>query len=371
MLGYGNFNRKQSEMKALIYDPYLDTLGGGERYCLTVAECLLKSGWQVDFFWDREGEIQEAIQRFDLRVEKVGLIGKKPEELSFWTRVRLERRYDLIFWLSDGSIPFLFAKQNFLHFQVPFTNIRTNNLFKKILMKVKFRFIDQIVCNSQFTKRFIDQEFGVNSVVLYPPVDVEKFQPGRKENIILAVGRFEETMQTKRQDILIKTFIKMVNSGLGGWRLILIGASIVPPRENSYLKKLEKLAAGYPIEFLVNASFRTLKAHYGKAKIFWHAAGFKADEVKEPYKVEHFGMTTVEAMAAGCVPVVIDKGGLREIVRRGVGERWNTVGGLIVETAELIKSRKKWRQCSLAAQKSSRRFNKYKFCGKLTELSQG
>ena len=30
--------------QAAIYDPYLDTLGGGERYCLTIAEILLKKG---------------------------------------------------------------------------------------------------------------------------------------------------------------------------------------------------------------------------------------------------------------------------------------------------------------------------------------
>ena len=159
-------------MKALIYDPYLDTLGGGERYCLTVAECLLKNGWQVDLFWDQKEDIQKATNRFGLEIKKLGLIGKKPEQLSFWSRAKLEKQYDLIFWLSDGSVPFLFAKKNFLHFQVPFTNIRTNNLFKKFLMKAKFKFIDQVVCNSRFTKKFIDQEFGVNSVVLYPPVDV-------------------------------------------------------------------------------------------------------------------------------------------------------------------------------------------------------
>ncbi len=38
-------------MKAGIYDPYLDTAGGGERYCLTLAETLLKNGWEVDIFW--------------------------------------------------------------------------------------------------------------------------------------------------------------------------------------------------------------------------------------------------------------------------------------------------------------------------------
>ena len=36
-------------------------------------------------------------------------------------------------------------------------------------------------------------------------------------------------------------------------------------------------------------------------------------------------MTTVEAMAGGCVPVVIDLAGQREIVKAGVdGFRWST-----------------------------------------------
>ena len=40
---------------------------------------------------------------------------------------------------------------------------------------------------------------------------------------------------------------------------------------------------------------------------------------------EHFGITTVEAMAAGCVPVVIDKADQREIVRHVTdGYRWTT-----------------------------------------------
>ena len=52
--------------------------------------------------------------------------------------------------------------------------------------------------------------------------------------------------------------------------------------------------------------------------------------------VEHFGMTTVEAMSAGCIPVVIDKGGQREIVAEGCGFRWNTLSELVARTEELV-----------------------------------
>ena len=38
-------------MKAAIYDPYLDTLGGGERYMITAAQVLSENGYKVDVEW--------------------------------------------------------------------------------------------------------------------------------------------------------------------------------------------------------------------------------------------------------------------------------------------------------------------------------
>jgi glycosyltransferase involved in cell wall biosynthesis len=47
-------------------------------------------------------------------------------------------------------------------------------------------------------------------------------------------------------------------------------------------------------------------------------------------------MTTVEAMAGGCVPVVIDRAGQKEIVRDNVdGFRWTTPNELLARTAEI------------------------------------
>ncbi len=68
------------------------------------------------------------------------------------------------------------------------------------------------------------------------------------------------------------------------------------------------------------------------ASIFWSATGLGEDEERAPWAQEHFGMTTAEAMAGGCVPVVIDRAGQREIVREGVnGFRWSTPAELIGE----------------------------------------
>ncbi|MBL7078336.1 glycosyltransferase [Candidatus Shapirobacteria bacterium] len=342
--------------KALIYDPYLDTLGGGERYCLTVGECLLKKGWKVDFWWRGKDVLSKAKQRFGLSLKGLRVISSDLRPL--FKRLKLTRSYDLIFWLSDGSLPFLLSNNNIVHFQVPFKNTSTN----KLLDKVKLKLVDHVVCNSEFTKKFIDQEYGTKSKVLYPPIDVTKFKPGKKEKIILAVGRFEETMQAKKQDVLIRAFKKMVDGGLKDWRLVLIGGSLGDPKKNKYLADLKSQARDYLVKFLVNASFSELKKQYAQGSFFWHAAGFGVDEEKEPWRVEHFGMTTVEAMAAGCVPLVINKGGLKEIVRRGEGERWEGVKELVKKTEQLIKGNSLYVQYQKAAILRAQEFSKEKFC---------
>ncbi len=348
--------------KALIYDPYFDTLGGGERYCLTVAEFLLGEGWEVDFWWRGESNLKQAQRRFGLKFK--GLQVKRFDPQPLFQRLKLTRSYDLVFWLSDGSLPFLLSDNNIVHFQVPFKNTSTN----KLLNKTKIKLIDHIVCNSKFTKKYIDQEYDTKSKVLYPPVAVREFSPGKKKKIILGVGRFEQTMHTKRQDVLIKAFKKLVKKGYKDWQLVLIGGSLGEPSKNKLLSSLKKEAKGYPIKFLVNASFADLKKYYSQSSFFWHAAGFGVDEQKEPWKTEHFGITPVEAMAASCVPLVMNKGGLKEIVRRGVGERWDTVDELVEKTADLIENKARYKKYQDKAKLRSQDFSIEKFSQKMKGL---
>ncbi|AOI45111.1 hypothetical protein WI23_04425 [Burkholderia oklahomensis C6786] len=53
--------------------------------------------------------------------------------------------------------------------------------------------------------------------------------------------------------------------------------------------------------------------------------------------MEHFGMTTCEAMAAACVPVVMPQGGQREIVDDGInGYYFRNADELIARTETLM-----------------------------------
>jgi len=317
-------------MKAGIYDPYLDTLGGGERYCLTLAEMLLDLGWQVDLFWEGEDIKKRITSRLGFRTERVNFIAN-PKNLI--EKLLVHPHYDLLFYLSDGSIPWMFGKKNLLHLQVPFTNLRGRSFSNRL----KFLLIKKVIYNSRFTKKIADLEYGIKGEVIYPPVEVNKFKPKEKENLIISVGRFSQLLQAKSQDVLIEAFRKLYASGLKNWRLVLAGGSEVGGE--AYVKKIKKMVQDYPIDIKENISFSQLTELYSRAKFFWGASGYGIDEVKNPQKVEHFGITAVEAMAAGAIPLLVKKGGFREVIEEGKsGYFWEEIEDLLRITQSLIKT---------------------------------
>ncbi|MGI5826717.1 MAG: glycosyltransferase family 4 protein [Patescibacteria group bacterium] len=347
-----------------IFDPYLDTIGGGERYCLSIAEVMLKKGWQVDVFW-KDSSIKDKLEeKLGLDLENLNFVDYCPNQNSLLQRRKFERVYDVLFYVSDGSIPFMFGKKNFLHFQVPFKHV----LKKTLLNQLKLKTINALVCNSLFTKKVINSCLGTESLVVYPPVDIIPIKPLKKENIIISVGRFSQLLQGKRQDVLVDAFKSLVDKhSLKSWKLILAGGSEVGGRE--FVEELKKNAAQYPIKIIENPPFAELLKLYGKAKIFWQASGFGVDEKLEPEKVEHFGMATVESMAAGCVPVVLGSGGQREIVERNKnGLLWQTQEELVALTLELIKSKSVMTKLSENAMLRCGQFSKEKFTKEIYNL---
>lgn len=345
-------------MKAGIYDPYLDTLGGGEKYCLTLAEYLLKRGAEVDLFWEEEDLKEKIEQRLGIDIKKANFV---PVPKGIFKKFIVQRKYDLLFFMGDGSIPLMFGKKNILHFQVPFSGIRGDRLSNRI----KLRMVHKVICNSRFTQKLIDKEFKIKSEVVYPPIDIGKFKPGKKENMILSVGRFSRLLQVKNQDILIRSFKNLFKRGLKSWELVLAGGSEVG--SGNYVLQLRKMAEGYPIRILENVSLSELSSYYARAKLFWAANGYGVEEDKCPEKVEHFGIAVVEAMSAGAVPLLVAKGGFKEIIEdKKSGYYWQSPSDLENKTIKLAKdSLEKWQT---AAQKRSRFFSKEEFDEKFEKI---
>lgn len=340
-------------MKIGFWSPYLDTFGGGERYVLTLASYLSRSE-DVHLFWN-DSSIKAPLSRFlKIDLSKV----KFSKNIFFGNTLKKmlnSRNYDVIFILSDGSIPLTFARKNILHFQVPFIFNKPSHA-----TKLKLRNYKHIVVNSYFTKKFIDNSFKVNSKVIYPPVDIDSLTTAQKENLIVSVGRFSSNqLHPKKQEVLIEVFKELYKKNRD-WKLILIGQA--KKEDQKYLRNLKKSASGFAIKIIENIPQDKLREIYAKASIYWHATGFGEDEIKSPQKMEHFGIATVEASAAGAVPVVIGMGGQKEIVEHNKnGLLWITKTQLMEETQSLIENKQKLSKLSEGARKNSRRFSQDNF----------
>jgi len=353
-------------MRIGIYDPYLDTLGGGEKYMLAAASCLgLKS--DVYVFWDDANILKLAQKKFNIDLSKVKTTDNifKPDISSLYRFIE-SKKFDSILFLSDGSLP-LVACDLYVHFQFPVEWVSSNSFMDKI----KIKRIKKFICNSYFTKEHIDKKFNIESMVIYPPTYYKtkfpKIDYKNKENIILNVGRYQrlsDGTSFKKQEFIINTFKKLVDKGLKNWQLYLVLSFF--EKDRKFTEEIKKTVKNYPIKVLENISYNDLSQVYKKARIYWHASGFGEDLKTHPEKAEHFGITTVEAMINGLVPIVIDAGGQKEIAEENKsGFLWKTQEELLLKTSLLIEDPVKLNEMAKKAVERSKIFSTDNFCTKI------
>jgi glycosyltransferase involved in cell wall biosynthesis len=261
--------------------------------------------------------------------------------------------YQLIFesWIKD------------LGWRIHFIPQQINSILKSL------ESYDAIWACSEFSCHWIQKYWRRSGDLLYPPIDIANFAPGQKLNRILNVGRFFAGSHNKKHLVMIEAFKEMVANGLNGWELHLAGGVNQGSMHAEYLEHVRQASAGFPITLHCDIAFDDLKRLYGESAIYWHASGYGESEKYEPEKFEHFGITTVEAMASGCVPVVIGKGGQPEIVRNGSnGFLWQTTRQLKDQTWRLIRDSVLRQSLANTALRDSRKYGKDQFDQRLQEL---
>lgn len=341
--------------KLLIYSPYWHIGGGGERYLLSLADCL-KDKYEISLAPLTDGNKQRLGEFLGIDVKDFSVFGRAPGKIDLLS-------FNSVIWVSDGSIPFIPINHKFLLIQAPL-------LSREALAwrgRVKLWGMTAL-CYSKFVKELMEVRYRVKSRVIYPPVEIEKLKPGKKDKLILTVGRFSSASQHKRPDILVKAFKKLVDDGLIGWRLVAAGITEDDNGRNMAIA-LKTLSRGYPIAIRENLSRERLINLYKQAKFYWHAAGFGANLEREPQRAEHFGISTVEAMAAGAVPIVYAAGGQLEIVKDGGnGMLWSTTEELTNKTLMLINNSDRMNIMTTRAIETAKSFSEKRFCENVRSL---
>lgn len=146
--------------------------------------------------------------------------------------------------------------------------------------------VDVFVANSAFIASRIRNTYRRSAHVIYPPVAVHRFEPiASREAFYLSVCRF---VPYKRLDVVIEAFTSLTLP------LVLIGDGEERPR-------LQALA-GANITFLGYQSDVVVKDYMQRCKAFIYAAE------------EDFGITLIEAQAAGAPVIAYNRGGASETV---------------------------------------------------------
>lgn len=149
--------------------------------------------------------------------------------------------------------------------------------------------IDYFIANSRFVQERIHNSYGRASEVIYPPVDVYAFDPTKERNCFYLL--VSELTPYKRVDLAVEAF-----KGLRD-KLIIIGDGPEGKRLRSQ--------APENVKFLGRQPFSVLKDHMETCRAFLHP------------QIEDFGITAVEAQAAGAPVIAFSEGGALETIIEG------------------------------------------------------
>lgn len=155
-----------------------------------------------------------------------------------------------------------------------------------------------VVANSKFNKEIIKKHLGKRAIVIYPPVKldrmrIELYQTNNcRENVAVTISRFRLAKGLEQ----IPEIAKLADN----CRFIVIGSS--DKDSDKCLKiissRAKVLGVQPRIEIIQNRTFDFALEKLFAAKVFLHTQ-----------RTEAFGIAVVEAMAAGCVPLVPRCGG--------------------------------------------------------------
>jgi glycosyltransferase involved in cell wall biosynthesis len=314
----------------------LNARGGSERLALaTIAALKEIDDIDVDLTTFQKPDLNKIQRSYG----KMGLLAlrsiKTVNIIRSIETVRLKKDYDLTINTHGDMLPFSqkgFSKNNaitYCHFPLAkylidveneeygrlLYGLRCSNIldYRENLHSARNMYFDMmrtssVFTNSEYSRKAIRKTFDIDSTVLSPPVDVNLFRKNvlfssknEREDTILIISRFHPSKKIENAIRLAKL---LKGNGIG-WRMKIVGN--LSPAMLGYYHYLKQTVQHQDlcdyVNFQVNVSFDKLLSLICEAKVYFH-----------PLPGEPFGISTVEAMSAGLIPVVPAIGGHTEFV---------------------------------------------------------
>jgi glycosyltransferase involved in cell wall biosynthesis len=314
----------------------LNARGGSERLALaTIAALKEIDDIDIDLTTLQKPDLNKILTTYGKR----GLLALRSIKTLNIIRsiegVRLKKEYDLTINTHGDMLPFSqkgFSKNNaitYCHFPLAkylidveneeygrlLYGLRCSNIldYRENLHSARNMYFDMmrsttVLTNSEYSRKAIRKTFDIDSTVLSPPVDVNLFRKNvlfssknMREDKILIISRFHPSKKIENALRLAKL---LKRNGIGRSMKIVGNLSPAMLEYYHYLKQtVQHQDLSDYVNFQVNVSFDKLLSLICEAKVYFH-----------PLPGEPFGISTVEAMSAGLIPVVPAIGGHTEFV---------------------------------------------------------
>jgi len=304
---------------AVIYSPYNLTPGGGERYVLSLALAAKENGYTTYFCSpEKHSKFRLHTVAYELGLDVSGINLLSEPDLD------MMRNVSLFIAMSNELSPSIKARgidKNIYHCQFPFpmSDWHKTNCINNVTD------YDLVIVNSEFTKKHYEKK-ALKYHVKIPPVTVVSPPVDMIENIgkpedgiirILNVGRFIAGGHCKKQKELVIAYNELhkqlAKQGIES-KFTLVGSLGSGEDDRNYLVQIRQVA-GPGVEIVLNASRALVIQKYQESNFYWHGTGIGESVEENPQVFEHFGITPVEAMSAGCIPIVWNQGGPKEVIK--------------------------------------------------------
>jgi len=304
-----------------LFNNYWKTLGGGEAHALSLLQVLCLLG-TVDIISVDDFCMESTLSYFGVSPDKIR------KRLIVTLESEITAEYDI--FVNSSYMNECPSLAKISYYIVSFPSKSPSNDFLRSYI---------FLANSEYTLSWMHRYWGRDKFearILTPAVSDKLLRAGPmtmgdKSKLILSVGRFFRGGHSKNQQIIAQIFKDFIDrGGSEGWKLVLAGSS----NDSAYVEEIRSALLGYDAEVLTNISLSELSYLYQSACIYVHASGYGKLVDSEPENFEHFGMTVVEAVLNGCLPIVYNAAGPKEIVETlGCGYCYES----IAEATELLQ----------------------------------
>ncbi|MGD0954503.1 MAG: glycosyltransferase [Methanotrichaceae archaeon] len=302
-----------------IFLDYIGAIGGGERVALELARALNADVITTDV----DAESIRRLGYTDVNVISIGNTIKNPpfKQISaslIFTRCDFTKKYD--FFIFTGNWSHYAARKHkpnlwycysptraFYDLKDEIISRQPNRLVKQFAVswikthgwfdQRSVKNLDRIVAISSNVQWRIQEYYGRQSSIIYPPVDTSRFKFEEYGDFWLSVNRI---YPEKRIELQFDVFRELPEE-----RLVIVGSYSEGDHASKYYNELIK-------KMPQNVEIRNEVSDEEIIGLYAHCKGLICTALDED-----FGLTPLEAMASGKPVVAVNEGGFKETVVHG------------------------------------------------------